>query len=560
MGAQSTTSAGSGSDDDAETGAGSSEDDEPDEPDEGCIRLDPNRLDHNELFACDPQTDRGASRQRVRLVDGQYWAGMLKRAFGSAVEHLQAPNPFASTGVDGRFPFRTYAGDYTLADANFALLMGQLEELVVWLKTRNKWSDCFAQLDEVCVRERLSELGQRMFRRTLTEPELDRYVALVLDSAADLGDEQALGLGVEAIVVSPYSLFLTELGDPASVDEEGRVRLAPHEIADAIAYTIEGRPNPQLSAAAEQGGLATREQVEAHVRELLDAKLEANGGGNNRLTQFMRDWLGYAAVANVVRDDANNDNGKPSAMTAPTDRVLAHKLAQRASFIDALLLDPMVDVSEDGEPVDPPPQEQRVGFLTERSFLTLWAHQSQTDPIRRGKLVRNQLLCEVIPELPLGVVVDLPGPEAGTMRERLAEHRADPGCAACHELMDPIGLPLERYDHIGRFRELENGAPVVTSGELIGTADADGTVADARALSERLADSTEVRHCVVRNTFRGFMGRDEAYPDACGLSELEQVYLETEGDLTEVIVALLTSDEFLYRFPAAETCNPDADD
>lgn len=516
------------------------------EEEPGCARSDPNLLDAAKLFECDPDEDRGAARQRLRLVDNKFWTQNLRRLGnnGFGKYHL---GPFGATGTDPSFPYRTYPNDYTLSEVDLTLLLEQVGDFAHYV-INYRYRDCADALEESCVRSTLGDVGHHMFRRPLTDDELDRYTSLVLEDRAELGDEKALSRGISRVVGSPSSFFVTELGDPESVDEHGRVRLTDYEIADAISYSILGYPDSGLLQAAESGELQSLEAIETHVRDLARSALEQSWTTHNgtapRLVDLFQDWLGYAEVANVARDG----EGNPGQFSSIATRVLQYKATQQANFLELLFLDPIADV-EDGQARYAPNQEARAGFLTGRAFLTLFAHQNETDPVRRGKFVRTQILCQTVPDLPIGVVTEVPGPETGTMRERLAEHSSKAGCASCHELMDPIGLTLEAYDHIGVFRELENGAPVLTTGHLTGT-DVDGPLADARGLSEALAGSQTVQQCFTRNIFRGLAGRDETYSDACGLASLDEAYLESGGDLVEVMVAMFTSPEFLYRLPA----------
>jgi hypothetical protein len=93
--------------------------------------------------------------------------------------------------------------------------------------------------------------------------------------------------------------------------------------------------------------------------------------------------------------------------------------------------------------------------------------EERTDPVQRGRFVVESMPCRTVPELPIGQVPDLRdlGPNA-TVRDRLKMHAADPACAAFHKLMDPIGLALEGYDHLGRFPTTEAGKPVDASAPL----------------------------------------------------------------------------------------------
>ena len=122
-------------------------------------------------------------------------------------------------------------------------------------------------------------------------------------------------------------------------------------------------------------------------------------------------------------------------------------------------------------PYTSPEGSPRVGLLTQISFLAGHAHPGRSSPTRRGKALRELLLCQTVPRPPPNVdfsIVENPKSTLKTHRERLTAHRSNPVCAGCHKLTDPIGLALENFDGAGQFRETERGAPIDASGSLDG--------------------------------------------------------------------------------------------
>ena len=115
--------------------------------------------------------------------------------------------------------------------------------------------------------------------------------------------------------------------------------------------------------------------------------------------------------------------------------------------------------------------------------------------------------------------------------------------------MDPLGLPFEMYNHAGLYREFELGKPVDTTGEIIDSGDPalDGEVADAIEMIRKIVESERAEQVFVRHAFRFWMGRNETLNDAAVLQESYRAYKESGGSMKALIVALLTSDAFLYR-------------
>ena len=203
------------------------------------------------------------------------------------------------------------------------------------------------------------------------------------------------------------------------------------------------------------------------------------------------------------------------------------------------------------------------------------APNTATDPIRRGKWVREKLLAGTVPDVPVTVDAVIPEDHHSTLRNRLEKVTHAEYCWKCHERMNPLGLSFEMYDDFGRFRSEEaleapdnlvkkmpdkgsvqqdlrdiyKTLPVLTTGNLAGTDDPklDGDIKDAIDLTERLAKSTKVRQSIIRHAFRYFMGRNEMLSDSKTLIEADQAYVQSDGSFDAVIVSLLTSDSFIYR-------------
>ena len=232
----------------------------------------------------------------------------------------------------------------------------------------------------------------------------------------------------------------------------------------------------------------------------------------------------------------------------------------------------------DYAPTQPAPIPNRKGLLTHPAWLIAHAQNTETDPVIRGKFIREKLLAGTIPDVPITVDAVIPEDHNATLRDRLASATETEYCWKCHELMNPLGYAFEAYDDFGRFRERESleypnklikkrpdeapgrnhmldlrdvyeTLPVDSSGYLKGSGDPtlDGEINNAIDLSERLAKSARVRQSIIRHAFRYFMGRNETLSDSKTLIDADQAYLESGGSFDAVIVALLTSDSFIYR-------------
>ncbi len=189
---------------------------------------------------------------------------------------------------------------------------------------------------------------------------------------------------------------------------------------------------------------------------------------------------------------------------------------------------------------------ERAGILTQGTFLASKANPDQTSPVRRGKFVREQLLCQPVSPPPNDIVVKPPDydPTKST-RERYIQHETEARCASCHSAMDFIGFGFEGYDAIGAHRTQDGPHPVDATGKLTLT-DVDGDFDGAVALAQKLAKSADVQNCTVTQWFRFATGRAEGTSDACSLETIKNELVAHQNDMRVIPEAIVKSDAFRY--------------
>lgn len=198
--------------------------------------------------------------------------------------------------------------------------------------------------------------------------------------------------------------------------------------------------------------------------------------------------------------------------------------------------------------------KKRIGILMHPAWLIAHSLNLDNDPIRRGKWIRERLLADTVPELPITVDATIPEDHDKTLRERFSVTRSQE-CWRCHIKMNPLGMPFELFDDFGRHRTVEKlpakgkTRPIDSTGSLSGTGDdeLDGEVGDPLELMHRLAKSERVRQSFVRHAFRYWMGRNEMLSDSQTLIAADKAYVESGGSFRAMVISLLTSDSFLYR-------------
>jgi hypothetical protein len=198
--------------------------------------------------------------------------------------------------------------------------------------------------------------------------------------------------------------------------------------------------------------------------------------------------------------------------------------------------------------VELPDSANRIGLIGKPAFLALNAHSNETSPTLRGKYIRERILCQSIPAPPPNVVPVLgePDPNAPTMRDRLKAHANSAACASCHSQMDPLGLALEHFDAIGRYRKDDNGHALDTTGNLDGQ-DFDGAV----ELSQLLRDDPRVAACIARQVYRYATAHVESDAEASQIDLLVSAFESSGHDFRQLVAQVVQSEGF--RFAAKET-------
>jgi len=269
------------------------------------------------------------------------------------------------------------------------------------------------------------------------------------------------------------------------------------------------KANPKDKALSKKVAQKKKELASAQKR-LKSAK--KGGGRDGNLAVAQADLNGPSVYARVSRRSFGNGSMKP-------ERFLA-------------------EASEG----------QRLGILTQPSWLVSHSDAMDNHAIHRGIWIRERLLGGGIPDVPITVDAMLPDEPGKTLRERMRVTRED-YCWTCHQKMDPLGLPFEMYNHAGIYRLTEQNKPVDTTGVIINSGDPklDGPVKDALEMIQKLSESERVEQVFVRHAFRFWMGRNETLHDGPVLQIAHQAYRESGGSMRALISSLVTSDAFLYR-------------
>lgn len=406
-----------------------------------------------------------------------------------------------------------------------------------------------------CVDAFIASFGARAYRRPVSDGETTVVRSLYDRVRQDGSAVEAFSALMQLFVQAPALLYRVERG--AEEVLPGLVRLSDHEMASRISYFFaDTMPDAELFTEAEAGRLRTPDQVAAQARRLIGAPTF-----HRVLEGFHRDWLHVYSLASGGKDTGvfpQYNAQLRDSLLEEVGRFVQNVLERGDGSVRSLLgsSEGMVDPAlaelyalapvDDWTAVDLP---ERRGVLTLASVMAAQASASQTDPIHRGLFVQEEVLCNDLPSLPVDVdtmtaLDDVSG--LPTARERLQPLLTDPSCSGCHSQFNPTGLALENYDALGQWREFENDAPILSAGTLtLDTVPVE--FGGPLEMMDSIAASDQARDCYTRQWFRASLGRREAVADRCSLDVATRAAADSDGDIVELLVAIATSDAFMYR-------------
>jgi hypothetical protein len=343
---------------------------------------------------------------------------------------------------------------------------------------------------------------------------------------------------LEATAMAPSFLFQTELG--ASGTARGAVPLTAHERASVLSFFLSGGPPDEaLWQAAETGALAHGDGVAAVVDRMLDDKQVRVHVGSKVLA-----WLRASEVLDAVKDEKKlgplaSEAARRSALTS-TSMFVDALLWQRRGTIEDLLTAPWSFV--DGTlaklygvaPSKAPaafvemtlPADQRAGVLTHASVLATLASPSEASVVSRGLFVREHILCQPpVPEPPesIGDAVAEQEKLAATERGKAQQRADNPQCRGCHGTFDGLGLLLEHYDAIGRYRTSIGGAPVDAAATVALAGTFEGRLSNVLELVRRPELPRTVASCFTTVLLRAALARP-VEPDSCAVADLARAH------------------------------------
>ena len=409
-----------------------------------------------------------------------------------------------------------------------------------------------------CARQILSALARRAYRRPVTGRDLAPLVAFYEEGRRAGGFEAGVERALRALLVSPDFLFRV-VSDPPGAEPGTPYRLSGLELASRISFFLwSSLPDDELLEVAEAGGLEDPAILEAQVRRMLaDPRSEALA------RNFAGQWLRLRNISGALPSDVLFPDFGESLrqdFVRETELFFDSILREGRSVIDLLTADhtflnerlarhygiPGIYGSDfrrvslaDGN---------RRGLLGQGSILTVTSYPDRTSPVGRGKWVLENVLGTPPPPPPPNVPELEPAEDTGrvlAMRERMEQHRENPVCASCHRVMDPLGLALENFDAIGRWRgHMPGGSAIDASGTMPDGTGFDGP-AELRGLLVR--DREQFATVVTEKLLIYALGRGIEYYDAPAVRQIVRGSAADDYGLASIVVGVVRSTPFRMR-------------
>jgi hypothetical protein len=385
---------------------------------------------------------------------------------------------------------------------------------------------------------------------------------------------------ITAVLESPRFQYVLEFGKGSP--NGAVVALSPYEVAARLALTLwRSVPDAALMSAAAAGQLSTPDQIETQAVRMLGQTAKTRAALDDFTTQWMQlqntptlgkdqqftAWTAKPKLGTEMRDEVltnvselvlSDSGGLTELLTSPSsyinsDLAAFYNVAQGGgtpvSVNDAALLGATSFLKTDLTAAG------HAGILTSGGVMATQAHTSLPSSVLRGKLVREQILCDEIPAPPPSVPPPPASvPDGGTTRSLFVAHATITGCVNCHQYMDPIGYGFGHFDATGAYQKLDaNGLGTGPALDVTGQVapmkpETFATPFDGAAdLVTKLASAPQVQQCFALQELRYALGRIETKADACSAQQIFASFASSQLNVQKLLIAIVGSDAFRYR-------------
>jgi len=411
--------------------------------------------------------------------------------------------------------------------------------------------------EDGCARQILSTLARRAYRRAVNDADVDSLLSFYQQEKTRTGNfEAGIEMALRRVLADPEFIFRFE-PTPAGVAPKAPYRVSDTELAARLSFFLwSSIPDDELLKLAIDGTLHQPAVLEKQTRRML-----ADPKARSLVTNFANQWLYLRDLKSANPDVTvfpDFDDNLRQGFQRETELLFESVLREDRSVLDLLDAD-YTFVNErlarhygipnvygpDFRRV-PVPSDARRGLLGQGSLLLVTSNANRSSPVIRGKWILENLLGSPPPAPPPDVppLEEKPTATAKSVRERIEQHRANPTCAGCHKIMDPIGLSLENFDAIGRWRSDDEGVKIDASGQLV-----DGTPIDgAAALRKALLARADVFVAVLTEKLLMYgAGRETKYSDMPAVRAVMRDAAKGRYRFSDLILGVVKSPAFQMR-------------
>jgi mono/diheme cytochrome c family protein len=417
-----------------------------------------------------------------------------------------------------------------------------------------------------CARRILTTLARRAYRQPPAPADIESLLKFYESGRQEQGQfETGIHVAIQRMLSDPKFIFRAEQDPPGAAP--GTVhRVSPLELASRLSFFLwSSIPDDELLNLAISGQLHQPRVFEAQVRRML-----ADPRARALVSNFAGQWLYVRNLKGTSPDRmefADFDDNLRQSFQRETELFFESIMREDRNVLDLMTADytfvderlarhygiPKVYGSRFRRVTVP--DETRRGLLGKGSILAVTSRAERTSPVLRGKWILENLLGSPPPPPPAAVppFPETSGEQPRTVRERLEQHRANPVCANCHRLMDPLGLALENFDAVGAWRTREGGSPIDPSGRIFDGTTVDGPVALRQALLSRPETFVGT---LTEKLLTYALGRALVYQDMPTVRAIVREAARSDYRFSAIVLGVATSTPFQMRSTPEATDRP----